>query len=238
MTFPFDKYTSHEYLAKNPSWDLEDSPWKANNVLQMINASGYEPTSICEVGCGAGGVLAELRTYYPKAQLYGYDIAPDVTRFWKRFESLNIKFELGDFFDINVRRHDVLLLLDVIEHLQNPFDFLSRLQNFADYFVFHIPLDLAAITVLLETPLLYARKKVGHVHYFTKNLALSLINECQYDILKYQYTGASMNAPNQSLKTKLANIPRSLACYINKDWGVRLFGGETLMVLAKARYSR
>jgi hypothetical protein len=33
--------------------------------------------------------------------------------------------------------------------------------------------------------------------------------------------------------TRLGSIPRILAYSINKDWGVRLLGGETLIVLAE-----
>jgi hypothetical protein len=234
MDYIFSKYSTDDYLKKNPTWDIEDSPWKAKNVLRLISSIDLKPSSICEVGCGAGAILAELRPHFQGTEIFGFDIAPDAAAFWNDYTNKNIKFYLGDFFELNVRRYDVLLLLDVIEHLQNPFEFLSRLRDFADYFIFHIPLDLSAITVLREMPLLHARNKVGHVYYFTKQIAISLIKECNYDILKCQYTGASMNAPNRSLKTKLANIPRSVVGYFNKDWSVRLFGGETLMVLAKA----
>jgi len=238
MSLPFDKYSTDEYLKHNPFWDIEDSPWKAENVYQLMASIDLNPISICEIGCGAGGILAELRRRFPDSEMWGYDIAPAVVKFWKNCKEEDIQFILGDFFELNVRRYDVLLLLDVIEHLQNPFEFLSRLRDFADYFIFHIPLDLSAITVLRETPLLHARNKVGHIHYFTKQIAISLIKECNYDILKCRYTGASMNAPNRSLKTKLANIPRSIVGYFNKDLSVRLFGGETLMVLAKAGANR
>ncbi|MCF8077810.1 MAG: class I SAM-dependent methyltransferase [Desulfobacterales bacterium] len=234
MTLPFDKYTSHEYLAQNPSWDIQDSPWKARHVGQMINGCGCVPDSICEIGCGAGAVLAELRKSYPEAQLYGYDIAPDASRFWKQFDGLYINFELGDFFQISDRTYDVLLLLDVIEHLPNPFDFLQRLLSYARFFVFHVPLDLSAISVLREKPLLNVRKKVGHIHFFTKNIAFALLEECGYRIVDWKYTEAYLEAPQRSLRTKLAVIPRKIFFSMNKDLGVRLLGGETLVILAKA----
>jgi len=125
--------------------------------------------------------------------------------------------------------------LDVFEHVPNPFDFLSQLQGRADYYVFHIPLDLNAISVIREAPLLYVREKVGHIHYYTKGLALALLEECGYQIMDWSYTGASFNAPQRALKTRLAQIPRHLVYAINKDMGVRLLGGETLMVLAKLK---
>ena len=31
------KYINGEYLEKNPTWDVEDSPWKAEHILKIIN---------------------------------------------------------------------------------------------------------------------------------------------------------------------------------------------------------
>ena len=235
MTLPKDKYGCSEYFHNNPTWDIEDSSWKAERIVDMLATARFRPRSICDVGCGAGGILAELRQAFPDASLFGYDIAPDAARFWSRYASAKIAFELGDFFEMSHRRYDVLLLLDVIEHLQDPFDFLNRLRNYAKTFVFHIPLDLSAINVLRERPLLFSRFKVGHIHYFTKGVALALLKECAYDILEWSYTEATFTSPKASWKTKLANLPRRLAYSVNKDWGVRLLGGETLMVLARAK---
>jgi SAM-dependent methyltransferase len=233
MPSPKDKYTSGDYLRNNPTWDMEDSPWKAEKVFEILSEKGYNPTSVCEIGCGAGGVLAELRRLFPKCELFGYEIAGDASHFWSQHAQANIHFEVGDFFELNKRSFDVLLLLDVIEHLESPFDFLNRLREFASSFVFHIPLDLSALNVFREKPLLDSRLKVGHIHYFTKELALSLLSECGYDVLNWRYTGAAFMSPKRNWKSRLASLPRRLAYSVNKDWGTRLFGGETLMVLAQ-----
>ena len=129
----------------------------------------------------------------------------------------------------------MVLALDVIEHVGDQFEFLSRLRGAADYHVFHIPLDLDALSVLLERPLLHKREKVGHVHYFTNNLALSLLRECDYDVVEWRYTGAAFDAPRRPLRTRLAAVPRRLLYALNKDRGVRALGGETLIVLARGR---
>jgi len=233
MSLVENRYKSTQYLSHNPSWDIEDSPWKAGKVFELLSTVGSQANSICEVGCGAGGVLAELRSFYPDSELFGYDIAPDAASFWEKHESRNIHFHLGDFLQENGRRYDVLLLLDVIEHLENPFDFLARLHARADCFVFHIPLDLSAVSIVREKPLLHGREKVGHIHYFTKEIALCFLRECHYDVVEWRYTEVSVSGPRRGWKTRLASLPRRLAYSIHKDLGVRCFGGETLMVLAK-----
>lgn len=233
MALPHEKYTTNEYLNENPSWDIEDSAWKAQNVVKILKKNRITPQSICDVGCGAGGVLTELRRSHSQTELYGYDIAPGTASFWPAKEKTTIQFYLGDFFDLNAKKYDLLLLLDVIEHLTNPFSFLDKLLNTADYFVFHIPLDLSMINILREKPIMQLRRRVGHIHYFTKGLALSLLHEAGYEIIDWSYSNAAFNSPQRTWKTKLASIPRVLAYFLNKDLGVRILGGETLFVLCK-----
>lgn len=228
------RYLSADYIAHNPSWDVEDSPWKAGKVRELLGANRIVPQSVVDVGCGAGNVLVQLKGAYPAARMTGYDIAPDAERFWGSPRSLGINLVTGNFLDSDMPVQDVLLLLDVVEHLQDPFDFLARLKGRAGHYVFHFPLDLSAISVLRESPLLLVRNKVGHVHYYTRGLALALLAECGYRVIEARFTGAAFNAPGRSWKTSLAQIPRRVAFAINHDWGARLFGGETLMVLAVA----
>jgi len=233
MQKPDQKYTSGDYLKYNPTWDIEDSPWKAKKVVELISKNQITPTSICEIGCGAGGVLAALRTNFPDQKLSGYDIAPIAQRFWKQFNDKNIDFHVGDFFKLNTAHQNIILLLDVIEHVADPHQFLFKINGQADYVVIHFPLDLSASSVLRESPLLYARRKVGHIHYFTKGLALELLKECNFEVMDCQYTEASLTMPNRNLKTKSIGWLRHLLYFLNKDIGVRLLGGETLMVLAR-----
>ena len=230
-----ERYLSDDYAEKNPSWDMEDSPWKAHHVLRRLAANGLKPSTIVEVGCGAGGVLAEIRSAFSQAELYGFDIAPAVQNYWDKFSDKNIQFIQGDFFKLNQKHYELLMVLDVVEHVSDPIEFLISLNGHADYYVFHFPLDLSAINVLREYPLLYVREKVGHVHYFTKGLVLRLLAESGYDIIDWSYTGAAFTAPQQSWKTRLVGVARRIVYTINKDVGVRLLGGETLMLLARAK---
>lgn len=234
MAHPTSQYLTSEYLACNPTWDLEDTPWKARVVATVLARNGIQPFSVCEVGCGSGGCLAELRAIYPEAKLSGFDIAPDAALFWTQYDGLNIHFEVVDVLQKSTLKCDVLLMLDVIEHLADPHDFLAKLHGKANYYMFHIPLDLSAVSVFRETPLLYVRNKVGHIHYFTKQLALSLLKESGYKIIDASYTQAAFTAPARSWKTLIARpLRRIIYALLGKDCGVRLLGGETLIVLAQ-----
>lgn len=228
------RYLGADYLRSNPSWDSEDSPWKAEKVREILVANKLQPASIVDIGCGAGIVLAELQCHYPHARLSGFDIAPDAERFWAVPRARRIELTVGDFTATQTPPCDLLLALDVLEHLQDPFAFLTKIRGRAGHYVFHFPLDLSASSVLRETPLLHVRRKVGHVHYFTRGLAVALLEDCGYRIIDARYTGAAFNAPQLGWKTQIARLPRRLIFALNRDWGARMLGGETLIVLATA----
>jgi SAM-dependent methyltransferase len=186
---PYESYQSGAYLLNNPSWDEEGSEWKASQVLKMMERNHLRPKSIVEVGCGAGGVLASLSEVLPDITFTGFDIAPDAGQFWEKHASRKVNFSVGDFLQETTDHFDVLLLLDVFEHVPDPLDFLSALNGRADHFIFHIPLDLSAISVARESPLLNVRRKIGHIHYYTKGLAMSLLDECGFQVISWSYRG-------------------------------------------------
>jgi SAM-dependent methyltransferase len=229
------RYLNGDYAAQNPTWDSEDAPWKVRLIADLLRASALAPGSVAEIGCGSGAVLAGLRSHLPEAALCGFDISPDAARFWPRHGAARIEFTTGDFLQLSRPRYDLILLIDVVEHVTDPHGFLTAIRERGAHFVFHFPLDLSASSVVRESPLLESRARVGHIHYFTKGLALALLRECGFEVVHAQYTGAAYSAPQRTLKTRLAALPRRIVYALGKDWGVRLLGGETLLVLARPR---
>ena len=223
-------YLEGAYEKLNPSWDTDDSVWKAGLVAAMLSRHGLQPATVTEVGCGAGAVLATLHTLLPQARLSGWDIAPGAEHFWPGHRGVN--FTRGDFLVAAQEPVDLLLLLDVIEHVANPHDFLSRLRPFGRHLLLHIPLDISVASVLRETPLLQQRRGVGHIHYFTRGLALELLAECGYEVLEASYSGAHLR-PHARLRARLAGLVRRSVFALGRDAGVRLLGGDTLLVLAR-----
>ena len=230
-----DRYLNGDYAQKNPDWDSADAGWKARKLNQLLLDHKCRPLSIVEIGCGSGAILAELRQFFPQASLAGFDIAPEAARFWEKTTVLEIRLELADYLELEEPIPDLVLVFDVLEHLGNPWEFLARLKHRSKLVAIHFPLDLSAASVLREAPLLHVREKVGHLHYFTRRLALSLLEESGFEIVDARYTGAALDAPQRSFKTKFAGWVRRLVYAVNRDFGARLLGGETLIVLARPR---
>jgi len=77
------------------------------------------------------------------------------------------------------------------------------------------------------------RKKLGHIHYFTKDTAIESLKDTGHEIIDYFYTCGRSELPNKGWKSNLLKIPRKLLFAVNKDLAARLLGGYSLMVLAK-----
>jgi hypothetical protein len=61
------------------------------------------------------------------------------------------------------------------------------------------------------------------------------MEECGFEVMEARFTGAAFNAPNRSLRTRFAGLLRRVVFMFGHDLGARLLGGETLMILARAR---
>lgn len=110
---------------------------------------------------------------------------------------------------------------------------MRKLRKKAQYKIFHIPLDISVSSVVRSKPILVARQKVGHLHYFTKETALATLSDNGYEIIDYFYTAGSINLNVKSIKTFLAKVPRLMLYNLNQDIAVRLLGGYSLLVLTK-----
>lgn len=227
-------YTSGEYLDKNPTWHIEESPWKAQQILRMLTAHHLTPRSICEVGCGAGEVLKQLQGQMDERCLFwGYDISPQALKLAQSRANTRLQFKLADIGEEKDTFFDLIAVMDVLEHLPDYYSFLAALKPRSRYKIFHVPLDLSVQTVLRPHGLLNVREWYGHLHYFTKETALAMFKEARYDVLDYFYTARALETPTHLLGRKLLRAPRVALSVINQDFAARLLGGWSLLVLGE-----
>ncbi|MFZ2323395.1 MAG: methyltransferase domain-containing protein [Ignavibacteriaceae bacterium] len=227
-------YLDGTYYLKNPTWDKEDSEWKAKQVLKILERNKIVPKKICEVGCGAGEILNHISLKLIGVSEYvGYDISPQAIELATAIKNDKLKFRNKDFLKEQNEIYDILLVMDVVEHVEDYINFLRELKGKAKYKIFHFPLDLSVLTVLNSSSLLDTRKKVGHIHYFTKDIVLEVLKDLEYEIIDYFYTDMSFVRPTDKLKIKLLLQLRKTGFRINKDITVKILGGYSLLILAK-----
>jgi len=226
-------YNDGTYLKNNPQWHAEDAPWKAKWVEHILQKSKIDFDTICEVGCGTGEVLYQLsRRIGANKRYIGYEISAAAMELSRKVENRAIELNLGDAFTSGVK-YDIAMALDIVEHVENPFEFLRKLKGLGTYKVLHIPLDMSVQMVLRMRPIMRVRRQVGHLHYFSKETALETLSDSGLRILDYNYTGSMLELPGKSVSTKIMNIPRRMLYPIHNDAAVRILGGYSLMILCE-----
>jgi len=229
-----DMYIDGEYLKHNPTWDVEDAPWKADLIFRMLQKHRLEPKTICEVGCGSGEILHHLQQRMPvSCEFTGYEISPQAYELCKQRTNERLCFLLKNFSDDDDTSWDLILLIDLIEHLEDYFQFLREIKGKSQYKILHIPIEMFALSALYPQFLLGQRKKVGHLHYFSKDIALQMLRDLGFEIIDYSYTAGYALPRDYGLKDKLLKIPRWLFFPASNDLTVRVFGGYSLLVLVK-----
>jgi len=234
-TTTHNRYLDGSYAEGNPEWHQGDSAWKAERIFEIIGRNGLKFSTVCDLGCGAGEVLACLqRKLGIDVACVGYEPSPQAFSIAQAKAATQLSF-FNKSFPEKKTHFDVILLVDVIEHLDDYIGYLRNIYPHADYFILHIPLDLSVLSVLRDWPIMKRRRGVGHLHYFTKSTALASLEDLGFTILDYFYTEIRRPAEENFKTTLLRRFP--LSCFFAlglRDLGIRIFGEHSLMVLAQS----
>lgn len=229
-----NRYVDGHYLEAHPEWHVADSAWKAEQVLSMLAAHPEVGTgAIAEAGSGAGEILRVLRDRLPEARLSGYEISPQAHALASKRAGERLSFHLADLTTRD-ERFDLILVMDVLEHLEDPFAFVRALGGRAGHMILHIPLDVSAMTAIRPHPLTEARRTLGHIQFFVRETALAVLTDAGLTVVDHRYTWSG-GPFGGSLKKRILYLARRGLHRIAPDLEVRLMGGHSLLVLAARR---
>ena len=227
-------YRDGSYSERNPSWHVEESPFKIRQIVRMLERRQLAPKTVCDVGCGAGAVLAELQSHLsPDCICWGYDVSPHAIAMCAGKENDRLHFcvrDIGNDPDGTV--FDLLLMLDVFEHVEDYIGLVREVRPKAKYKLFHIPLDLSVQAVARGGGLLRRRDDHAHLHYFTKETALRTLADVGYRVVDWFYTPRCIELGDRAVQ-RIARVPRRLCFATAPDLTVRFLGGYSLMVLGE-----
>jgi SAM-dependent methyltransferase len=229
-----DIYNNSRYLSQNPSWHQEDSPFKAECIQKILQDFHITYQSVCEVGCGSGEILKLLQESYPvkNCVYHGYDISAEALNIATGKSNANLNFYCEDFTKKNLAQpYDVLLIMDVIEHLRDYFTFLETIKPKGKYTVLHIPLDMFVWSLFREQMLLESKSRVGHIHNFTEDFIVSVLTDMGYRIIAKRYTEPDYKA--ESFKGKCVNFLKKALFKVSPRFCTKTLGGYSLLVLCE-----
>ncbi len=228
-----DIYNDATYLRNNPTWHEEDAPFKAARIMKMLRRHALPLGTVGEVGCGSGEILVQLARQLPAATRFvGYDISQDALALARPKQTDQLQFVLQDFArSAESTVYDLLLVIDVIEHLDNYFEFLRGIAAKARHTIFHIPLYLSIWSLLREQMLIESKARVGHIHNFTEDFILSVLAESGFRVVDTFYTEPVYK--QKTRKEHFVHAAREVLFRISPKLCSKTLGGYSLLVLAE-----
>jgi SAM-dependent methyltransferase len=176
-------YLTDEYVSNNPSLHREDSSWKISKIIPFVDAVigriNKKEINVLDVGGGAGLILNAVsshieKKYGKKVNKFALDLSPAMLEI-QRKENPDLKKALNESISntsLNDREIDLVLMIDVLEHIPNPTDALAELRRISRFAIFKVPLEnnLCLITKNLITKnraKAKAAASIGHINFYT-----------------------------------------------------------------------
>ena len=236
-----DRYLSGEYIKKNHSYHIEDSQFKWKNFLNILKSSHFNfknIESIVEIGCGSGQILVEANKsnfFNSESVFKGYDINPDAIDLAKK-NSLKISFFNQDFINLENQKGDLIIAADVFEHVQDKYNFLTKLKDKGNFFLFNIPLEISLLSMVRKKNIFrHSYDNVGHLHFYTKRTALLTLENIGFKILNYNLVNNRFEElrNKKKLTSLIISIPQFIIEKFSQNLACSIFGGYSMVVLAK-----
>ena len=240
-------YTSGEFWDDLPDFLAWQAPGKIRHLSRFIDfdlilRSLPNPNRcvIADIGCGAGlvstGLAEHLRKQYPNVsfEVYGYDLSPQAIDVAKKALAPNAHFECKRFENADMI-WDFAILCDVIEHVEDPYEFVRNAALKSRYFVVGYAMD-DNLANRMDKKRHAVVNSVGHISLFHEKRALDVSG-------KYGDIIASSYIRNPFLRNfvvkKFLHVFTSpikfvLQCLSPRIKG-KIFGGESIFILTKSR---
>lgn len=150
-----------------------------------------------DLGCGNGYLTNRISTFFKET--HGYDVSESGINLAKKRDNLNVKYSLTDKNLSNIKNnyYDVVTLLEVIEHVYDPSEFLlhikSKIKKKGKIIIstpFHGYIKNLAIALTNKfdhhfNPLWLH----GHIKFFSKKTIIKILEDNDFKIKKVYYSG-------------------------------------------------
>jgi ubiquinone/menaquinone biosynthesis C-methylase UbiE len=224
-------YLSGEYLRKNPSLHVEDSGWKAEVIAPFVDRFALihsgSPLKVLDVGGGAGVLLSMIadrlrRTAGRPVTKCAIEFSPEMLEVQKSNNPDLERTEQGSIeaTSFGDKEFDLVLLIDVLEHLPNAETALREIRRIGRYAIIKIPLEDTVHFRLMNalrggSLRRHAIESVGHVQSFSVATYRQTIHSVDGTILEERFTnifGYLLASPSHRSKMSTWQRCRNLVC--------------------------
>lgn len=230
-------YQTGQYWDVHSSFHEEDAGFKVANFRRLIGLTRSDTAdlSLLDIGCASGEFLRRLRPHFD-GRLVGCDLSTAAIDRAKASTTAGaIDFELGSVDDLD-ETFDIVTLNDVFEHVDDYIGFLRQVRDVGTTFYFHIPLDMYVLSLARHT-YMSARRRFGHLHYFTPPSAVATLECCGYEVVAQSINSVARHAARTKprLRTRAAVVPRIVGHRVSPAWSANWLKDATLSVVAQPR---
>jgi SAM-dependent methyltransferase len=125
-------------------WRQLSARGKADHAIELCARAGLSPSSVAEIGCGDGALLAELGARGLAGELHGFEVSEEAARIARGRGAPGLTgvtvFD-GDRLPVDDDAFDVALLSHVLEHVPDPAALLREAARVSRAVVLEVPLE-------------------------------------------------------------------------------------------------
>ncbi len=178
-------YTSGTYWNTHESYLKDDKPAKARDVIDgfvaAVDKVGTSEIRVADVGGGTGAVIAELarllKPLRPNVTIKAtiFEIAANAVEYGRK--AFPQQEYVNAFFQGNEGTFDVLMYIDVLEHVENPWDLLRKARGCSQTLLIRQPLE-GTLPMFRHNSYKGQRESLGHINYFNYRQFLDMAASC------------------------------------------------------------
>lgn len=222
-------YTSDRFMEANLSHEV-DSPWKTEQMkpfCDLLLQHELSPTiTILDVGGGTGLILRDISNYIVKKhrrkiKQMSLDLSPG-------FLQLQMKNNpgLADVYNNSIestplseKEVDLVLMIDVLEHLYNLEACYRELKRIAKYVLIKVPLEKNLTVSILDLLIDYKRMRssedgVGHLHFYNYHSIKRELEENLGTVMLFRYTDVFSYLLNSEQRLSTLSLSKVIYCNI------------------------
>jgi len=169
-------------LELEAQWLAYGSVDKVDSIEQLLREQDIHPRSVLELGCGTGAVIRECQRRGIGTEFTAVDYSQEAIAYLER-HSAGIRARTADLLDRACRfdePYDLVVLSHVLEHLEQPEQFLRGMLakiRFA-HTVIEVPLEDLPASRLKNLFRDRRKNAAGHVQFFTQRSISTLLAGC------------------------------------------------------------
>jgi SAM-dependent methyltransferase len=230
-----------EYLTQHPDLDVGDVRAKFEGLREFLDlAAASQPQAgrtVVEIGCGSG-LLLQMVSRHLGAHGVGVDLSASIlTKARRTSPGLSFVQANAEQLPLALRRCDLIVFADLVEHVPHPREFLASLGE-APQVAMLVPLESGWFSDLvyryrrlIGKPTNY--ETCGHLHRWTVRSALRLIRSAGLQVVAHEVRPGKFT----QYTTWRGRLYGALSGALSRAWpGLhqRVFGGYTLLALCRA----